>query len=151
MVPRTKGNPRKKSARDAPRAEQGILAGAGAILGGLQDALDHLAEEFGRSFQALDSLSPTSRSKSVSIEVTREGFRYVLIRTPCSKGKKLSPREGEVAELAAAGIPNSEIARRLRIRRPTVATHIRSIYRKLGVTSRIQLAQMFPPKRSRGQ
>ena len=148
MVPRAKSEPRKKKASDASGVDQGLLAGAGAILGGLQDALDHLAEEFGRSFQALDSLSPSSRSKSVSIEVTREGFRYVLIRTPCSKGKKLSPREGEVAELAARGMPNGEIAKRLRIRKPTVATHIRSIYKKLGVTSRIQLAQMFPPKNS---
>lgn len=144
MPPKAKHVPSRKTASGDSTSE--ALSGADEILGGLQSALDHLAGEFGWSFQELESLIPASSSKAVSIEVTRGGFRYVLIRTPCSAGRSLSRREEQVARLASEGLPNSKIARRLRIRTPTVATHMRNIYRKLDVKSRWQIAQRLPAK-----
>ena len=52
----------------------------------------------------------------------------------------LTPRERQVAELAASGLPNPEIAQRLFITRKTVEAHLRSIFRKLNVSSREQLS-----------
>jgi DNA-binding CsgD family transcriptional regulator len=52
----------------------------------------------------------------------------------------LTPRERQVAELAASGLPNPEIAQRLFITRKTVEAHLRSIFRKLNISSRDQLS-----------
>jgi LuxR family maltose regulon positive regulatory protein len=50
----------------------------------------------------------------------------------------LSERELEVLELVAAGLKNQEIAEELFVVVGTVKAHLNSIYRKLGVQSRIQ-------------
>jgi DNA-binding CsgD family transcriptional regulator len=51
----------------------------------------------------------------------------------------LSAREGEVARLYVDGLSYKEIARDLAISPATVRTHLNTIYRKLEVTSRIEL------------
>lgn len=53
---------------------------------------------------------------------------------------ELSAREREVAELAAAGRSNQQIADALALSRKTVETHLRAVFRKLGVASRVELA-----------
>lgn len=53
----------------------------------------------------------------------------------------LSAREREVAHLAACGLGDKEIARRLGISPTTVRTHIDHAYRKLGVNNRVALAR----------
>jgi DNA-binding CsgD family transcriptional regulator len=53
----------------------------------------------------------------------------------------LTPREREVALLIAAGLTNSELARRLYISPKTAAVHVSSILRKLGVPSRTAVAE----------
>ena len=45
-----------------------------------------------------------------------------------------------MAELAAAGSSNRQIAQHLLITLPTVETHLRHAFRKLGITSRAGLA-----------
>jgi DNA-binding CsgD family transcriptional regulator len=55
----------------------------------------------------------------------------------------LSEREREVAECVAAGLGNAAIAERLFISRKTVEKHVGSIYDKLGVRSRAQLAGLL--------
>jgi DNA-binding CsgD family transcriptional regulator len=52
----------------------------------------------------------------------------------------LTPSERRVADLAAAGLTNRRIAQRLGVTPKTVEVHLSSAYRKLGVTSRRQLA-----------
>jgi DNA-binding CsgD family transcriptional regulator len=47
--------------------------------------------------------------------------------------------EHRVAELAAAGLPNTEIAARLFITRKTAEHHLAAVYRKLNISSRRQL------------
>jgi len=52
----------------------------------------------------------------------------------------LTDREADVLELLQQGASNAEIAARLHVAVETVRTHARNIYRKLGVTSRRDLA-----------
>jgi DNA-binding NarL/FixJ family response regulator len=52
----------------------------------------------------------------------------------------LTPREADVLELLQQGAPNAEIAVKLHVGVETVRTHARNIYRKLGVSSRRDLA-----------
>ena len=58
----------------------------------------------------------------------------------CGDVKFLSPREREVAQCAAAGIRNKEIAWQLGISEGTVKFHLFHAYRKLGVANRVGLA-----------
>lgn len=53
---------------------------------------------------------------------------------------RLTPRELEIVRLVVARLRNKEIGRRLAISEGTVKIHIHSIYGKLGVTSRFELA-----------
>jgi DNA-binding CsgD family transcriptional regulator len=51
----------------------------------------------------------------------------------------LTPQQRQVAELAASGLTNKEIALRLHLSPRTVATHLYELFPKLGVTSRAAL------------
>jgi DNA-binding CsgD family transcriptional regulator len=55
----------------------------------------------------------------------------------------LTAREREVAALVSAGLSNREIADKLFLNPRTVEYHIRWIYSKLDVRSRVQLANVF--------
>ena len=52
----------------------------------------------------------------------------------------LSPREGEILREIVQGASNKEIARRLGIAETTVKIHVQHILRKLGLSSRVQVA-----------
>ena len=52
----------------------------------------------------------------------------------------LTPRELEVASLVGSGLRNLEIARRLGVPVTTVRSHLRKVYSKLKLASRIELA-----------
>ncbi|HLV58758.1 MAG TPA: AAA family ATPase [Natronosporangium sp.] len=64
-------------------------------------------------------------------------------------GSELSPREREVAELAAGGRSNKEIAAHLYLSVNTVARHITSAMRKLDVRSRAAIAHRLAELRRR--
>ncbi|MGD9049584.1 MAG: LuxR C-terminal-related transcriptional regulator, partial [Anaerolineae bacterium] len=57
-------------------------------------------------------------------------------RRPSPLVEPLTPRELEVLRLLAEGLTNPEIARRLVVSLPTVKSHARNIYGKLGVHGR---------------
>lgn len=60
-----------------------------------------------------------------------------------SYGDRLSPREREVAELAATGLTNREIATTLHLSPRTVEQHVARAMRKLGTPSRQDLADVW--------
>jgi DNA-binding NarL/FixJ family response regulator len=53
----------------------------------------------------------------------------------------LTAREREIAELIAAGRTNREVAEQLVLSTRTIEAHLRNIYGKLGVRSRVDLAR----------
>ena len=61
-------------------------------------------------------------------------------RAAASGPLALTPTERRVARIAAAGVPNREIAQTLFVTEKTIETHLASAYRKLGIRARGQLA-----------
>ncbi|MBV9718821.1 MAG: AAA family ATPase [Candidatus Eremiobacteraeota bacterium] len=70
-------------------------------------------------------------------------LRRVEMRRPDATAAILSPREREVADLAASGHSNDEIARMLHISLRTVEKHVSSALRKLNLRSRVQLGVLL--------
>ena len=81
--------------------------------------------------QVLSASSDTSLADRLGLRVPRAAKRAV----------ELSPRESEVHELLAQGLTNEEIARQLYISVSTTKVHIKHIYAKLGVRSRLEAAR----------
>jgi DNA-binding NarL/FixJ family response regulator len=77
----------------------------------------------------------------------RRAMRAQGISTPTRQrgggkgyGDRLSPREEEVARLAASGLTNRAIAQELFLSPRTVAHHLERAMRKMGASSRTMLA-----------
>jgi DNA-binding CsgD family transcriptional regulator len=59
--------------------------------------------------------------------------------------ESLTASEHRVAELAARGLSNPEIAQQLFVSRRTVEAHLGHVYRKLGISSREQIPAELAP------
>src|SRR5262245_23021271 len=53
---------------------------------------------------------------------------------------RVTPRERQIVDLLSAGASNKEIAKRLNVTERTVKAHLTTIFRKLGLSGRLQLA-----------
>jgi DNA-binding CsgD family transcriptional regulator len=90
-------------------------------------------------FQTMGADGPAGQAAS-ELRATGERARS---RTPGTE-PDLTPQETRVANLAAEGLTNSEIAAQLFVSPATVAYHLAKVFRKLGLTSRGQLASRLP-------
>lgn len=106
------------------------------------------------SFGATACISKETQGRDIinSIHLASRGM-HVLPRSASAGGMAerqlgtpgpdlLTPREADVLELLQEGRTNAEIAHTLSIGIETVRTHARNIYRKLGITSRRDLASL---------
>jgi DNA-binding CsgD family transcriptional regulator len=75
--------------------------------------------------------SDTSLASTLGLRMPRAAKRAAL----------LTPRESEVHDLLAQGLTNEEIARLLYISLSTTKVHVKHIYNKLGVRSRLEAAR----------
>ncbi len=78
-------------------------------------------------------------------------LELVVVSTPIAESDvlgRLSPAEREVALLASAGCPSREIAERRGTSERTVANQLASIFKKLGMSSRTELARAVLGRRS---
>lgn len=81
----------------------------------------------------IDRIRRTLRSNSIAVTPARRGGR-------AGYGTRLSPREVEVARMAAEGRTNPEIGRLLFLSPRTIEHHLTSVMHKFGVRSRVELA-----------
>ena len=57
-----------------------------------------------------------------------------------SRLDRITPREREIVHLLSAGASNKEIAKKLNVTERTVKAHLTAVFRKLGISGRLQLA-----------
>jgi DNA-binding NarL/FixJ family response regulator len=62
-------------------------------------------------------------------------------KRPTSGWASLTPTQRDIVQLVSEGLANNDIATRLFVSPRTVQTHLTHVYTKLGLTSRVQLAQ----------
>jgi DNA-binding NarL/FixJ family response regulator len=79
----------------------------------------------------LSGSSDTSLARKIGIQVPRGARAHAI----------LTPREHEVHELLAKGLTNEQIANALYISLSTTKVHVKHIYEKLGVRSRVEAAR----------
>jgi DNA-binding CsgD family transcriptional regulator len=78
-----------------------------------------------------------STDEAIAYARRRRGER----KRPTSGWASLTPTERDVVRLVSEGLANNDIATRLFVSPRTVQTHLTHVYSKLGLTSRVQLAQ----------
>jgi DNA-binding CsgD family transcriptional regulator len=78
-----------------------------------------------------------STDEAIAYAQRRRGER----KRPTSGWASLTPTEHDVVRLVSEGLANKDIATRLFVSPRTVQTHLTHVYTKLGLSSRVQLAQ----------
>jgi RNA polymerase sigma factor (sigma-70 family) len=92
----------------------------------------NLVETVRRVQRGERALEPTLVSRALDRLSQREEAKKIV--------EVLSKRETEIVKMVAAGLRNKEIALKLNIGEGTVKTHLHTIYEKLGVHGRVELA-----------
>jgi DNA-binding CsgD family transcriptional regulator len=107
-------------------------AGYEASVTGLRDAMGE--EDFDSAWAEGAALSTEA---AIAYAQRGRGER----KRPASGWGALTPTERDVVRLVSEGLGNKDIATRLFVSPRTVQTHLTHVYTKLGLTSRVQLAQ----------
>jgi predicted ATPase/class 3 adenylate cyclase/DNA-binding CsgD family transcriptional regulator len=107
-------------------------AGYEASIAAVRDALGE--QDFDAAW---DEGAVLSTEEAVAYAQRGHGER----KRPASGWASLTPAERDVVRLVSEGFGNKDIATRLFVSPRTVQTHLTHVYTKLGLTSRVQLAQ----------
>jgi DNA-binding CsgD family transcriptional regulator/tetratricopeptide (TPR) repeat protein len=122
------------------------LAVALEDLGGELIATDREAaiEVLGRSLALYTELAATWDARRVRSRLRELGVRRrVVTAEPETHGwAALTTSEVAVAQLVADGLTNREVADRLFVSPHTVNSHLRHVFAKLGINSRVELARL---------
>jgi DNA-binding NarL/FixJ family response regulator len=104
----------------------------------LRNRLEQAVERAGEALSATEDETARREGHSLSDELMLTEARSVTgAPRPARVGAvTLTPREVEVLRLVAEGLTDAAIAERLYVSVRTVNAHLRSVYTKLGVTSR---------------
>lgn len=119
---------------DAQDLMDALRAGAsGYLLKNIET--DTLVDAIRRAARGESVVSPQMTAKL--IQGVREQPRQTQ---PAFDRDKFSPRERDILECLALGESNKEIARKLDLAESTVKIHVQNIFKKLNMTSRVQVA-----------
>jgi DNA-binding CsgD family transcriptional regulator len=128
-----------------PWARASALEDVGLVLQRREPGDPRIAESFEQamtSYTEIGSLRDSSRLKSRLRKINTSLHPRNPGRAP-SEVPTLTDTEYAVAKLVAEGFTNGQAADQLFLSRHTVAFHLRKIFRKLGVGSRVQLAGIW--------
>lgn len=99
---------------------------------------EQLSETLHRIMEGESVISPQMMNKLVA--TLRHQDRPSSEQSYRSKTERLSPREHEIVLLIAKGLSNKLIARELDIAETTVKIHVQHVFKKLELSSRVQVA-----------
>jgi DNA-binding CsgD family transcriptional regulator len=96
-----------------------------------------------RAYELAIACGSPGLAESARVELAASGVRRLVGDSGGAAG--LTPSERRVADLAAEGRTNREIAQELFVTPKTVEVHLSAAYRKLGISSRRELAAALTP------
>ena len=130
------------AADDAPLAHARARLAEGRALAAAGDRAAAV-EALVAAEAALDGFGALRRRDEAVRELRRLGHRVLRPAGGPSAGPlaALTAREREIAELVAAGRTNREVAEQLVLSARTIEAHLRNVYGKLGVRSRVELTR----------
>jgi len=112
-----------------------------------EGATTEAVEAYDQSLRVALACGAASDAARVRQRLARLGVRRRVVqsRRPRFGWEALTESEVRIAELVTAGLSNREIGERLFISPHTVGTHVRHIFEKLGVNSRVALTKAIQP------
>ena len=143
------GDPARLARAVAQHADPWARASASEDLGVLQarrddkeDAIHHLKAALAGYRQVAASRDEArARWRLRQLGIRRRHWSTPVAR-PTAGWQSLTDTEQAVAGLVAEGLNNNEVAARMFISKHTVAHHLRQTFRKLSITSRVELARI---------
>jgi two-component system, NarL family, nitrate/nitrite response regulator NarL len=109
------------------------------------ELLQRIVEHVAKSMEPAAVVQVESGAAQVVLDVCMGSDRYILTHAflqSSALSAALSPREKEIVRLVAKGLPNKVISDVLDISPWTVATHLRRVFAKLGVSSRAEMVAL---------
>jgi DNA-binding CsgD family transcriptional regulator len=148
--------------RDRARLEQAVTghadpwarASAAEDLGELQAATGTRREAIARLEAAIEDYETTGAARDVAR--VRRRLRKLGVRRrqwaararPVTGWLSLTKTERTVSELVSQGLTNQQVADQMFISVHTVAFHLRQVFRKLAISSRVELARLAVDERT---
>ncbi|MFD8692160.1 AAA family ATPase [Streptomyces sp. NPDC059651] len=108
----------------------------------VREARPHLQ----RAYDTFTDLGADAWARGATSELIATGEASASARPDWAARLSLTPREAEVARLAAAGLTNQMIGWRLGLTHRTVASHLSRVFVKAGVASRGRLSSLLEPE-----
>jgi len=107
-----------------------------------EQAVRHLTEAI-NGYELIGAVADTARVRRRlrDLGVRRRHWKQSAHR-PVSGWESLTETERALSELVAQGLNNQQVANRMYISVHTVASHVRQIFRKLNIDSRVELARI---------
>ncbi len=128
-------------------ADAGIHVGRAGRIEDAAALLDEAVDVFDRAGAVRDAVRARAQLRGLGVV---RGSRKTPRPRAATGWASLTSTELRVLDLVAQRLSNPELAERLFISRHTVESHLKHIYRKLGVSSRVELAAMAGRARSPG-
>jgi predicted ATPase/class 3 adenylate cyclase/DNA-binding CsgD family transcriptional regulator len=115
-----------------------------------QEAIDDLRARLAAQLGEAQVLETVEEGRAMGTEDAIAWLRRTRgsRKRPAGGWESLTPTELQVAEHAAAGLSNPEIAERMFIARGTVKIHLSHVYAKLDVRNRAELAALVSRRRA---
>ncbi|HEY3683072.1 MAG TPA: LuxR C-terminal-related transcriptional regulator [Streptosporangiaceae bacterium] len=127
-----------------PWARASVSEDLGGLLAARTAGRDNAIAWMDRALVGFTAVGAEHDAARVRRGLRRLGQRRRHWRTaerPATGWPSLTERERSVAQVVAQGLTNRQAAHRLYVSANTIAFHLRQIYRKLQITSRVELAR----------
>ena len=132
-------------ARASAAEDLALLTAASGASGGAEDARQRTVVAFDAALAGYEAVGAARDAARVRRRLRRLGVRrrhWHHADRPLSGWASLTDTERAVSELVAQGLTNRQVADQLFMSAHTVAFHLRHVFRKLDIGSRVELARL---------
>jgi ATP/maltotriose-dependent transcriptional regulator MalT len=126
-----------------PWARAAATEDAGKVLTGSDPGVARIELELAlESYEKIGATRETDRVRARLRDIGVRNGHWNRVHRPVSGWDSLTDTERRVADLVSEALTNPQIAERMYLSRHTIDFHLRQIYRKLNIGSRIELARL---------